>query len=165
MNPRLKSLCVAVLILAAGVTGVMIGREAKSSEDMMFDGITVTEGGRPYRHGSHFTTSIALPTGPSASSYVFSKTTVANQAQFVKANGTPSNVFWDVYSQSPSVDGKRLVIVFIAKHPKGPGVIDQAAGTGTILVSTTDNGTCPPTTTSTGITTIPVTPVDSNPCP
>jgi hypothetical protein len=161
MNRQLKRYCVVASILAAGVAGVVVGREVKSEETLFAD-IPTTEGKRPYRHGSHFTTSIVLPSGGMSS---FSTKTVVT-AQFIKSDGTASGFFWDVYSQVPSVDGKRLVIVFIAKHPKGPGVIDQAAGTGTIQVSTTDSSTCPATTTNTGaMTGIPVMPVDTNPCP
>ena len=132
MRQQIKRLGLAALLLAIGAGGAIIGREARSAEDGEALANHPTEVGKnPYRHDSHFTTSIHLTDG---STFTPAVRINGNAASFVPETGGPPTASWAVYSVTLSKDKKKLIIVFIAKDPKGSRgttPAEQIAGRGT----------------------------------
>lgn len=149
-------LCLAGLILVVGLTLALGNREAVSAVKPQTTQAPSATGSASYRHQSHFLTSIQL-TGSDTFSNVVS---VDNKAAAFTGQGGASAT-WELYSQKLSKSKKKLILVFVAKKASNPGNLDpQVAGTGSILITTTDPGSSLTTT-----TTVPVEPIDTDPCP
>jgi hypothetical protein len=165
MNRTQKQCCVIALILAVGGAGVMVGRVARSEEESLASTYTTSGAKHPYRHNSHFMATVELPASATGT-YKFSSTTQVKPAVFYDSTNTATTTEWVVYSHTPSHDGKRMTIVFVAKHPGGATSDDVPAGTGTILVSTSEPCCTTPTTSnptqSTTVGSISVAPVDGS---
>jgi hypothetical protein len=165
MNRTQKQLCVVALMLAVGGAGMMVGRVARSEEEALFATYATSGLKHPYRHNSHFMATIELPAAAATANppYKFSSTTKVSPAVFYDSTNKATNTEWVVYSHTPSMDGKRMSIIFLAQHPKGPTSDDVPGGTGTIQVSTSEP-CCTPTTTSPTLSTtmgsINVAPID-----
>jgi hypothetical protein len=152
----------AGLVLTVGLTVALSNRQAVSAVKPQTTSLTTVPGKAPYRHQGHFLTSVQLTSTDPLDIFTNSVTVDGSVAKFTCDANSTVTADWDLYSQKVSKKNKKkLILVFVPRKPTNIGSLDaQTAGTGTIVITTTDPGTTTTTTTS-----IPVEPIDTDPCP